>query len=102
MFELLWYIPSSTIFELLDKEDKYGYNLYVRKMAKGLKVNPEVVEMHKASYSILLDLYVYKQLAECQHPPIWTIQPEWEEQKARWEWERLWNWLENRSFDSRR
>jgi len=102
VFELLWYIPKSMVFSLLMSEENYGWGLYKRKMAKRLKVNIETVEKHKQSYHILCDLLAFKEFNECQHPPIWVMAPQWEQDKAYWDWERYLNWLENRSFDSRR
>ena len=101
-FDYLWYIPKSMIFKKIIQEENYGYGLYVRKMAKALKVNVETVEKHKECYFILCDLLMYKEMNESDHPPIWTYQPEFEMQKMYWEWERYLNWLENRAFDSRR
>jgi len=102
VFDLLWYIPKSMIFDKLIQEENYGYGLYVRKMARSLKTNPTTVQNHKECYFILCDILAYKEFTECQHPPLWVMAPRWEQDKAYWDWERYFNWLENRSFDSRK
>lgn len=83
-------------------EQNYGYGLYVRKQAKSLKVNVDLMERHKECYYILLDILIYKEMTENQHPPLWTVAPRWEQDKAYWDWERYLSWLENRAFDSRK
>ena len=86
MIELTWYVSLQKCKEQLEKEEKYGYGMYLRKISKGLKVNPETVERHRQSYLFWQDLYFFKFFGGPEaHPPLWTMEPRWEQEIA-YEW----------------
>ncbi len=90
LFDLLWFVSLAECFDALDAEDKYGYGMYLRRIDKGLKVNPETVERHKISYNFYLDLYIYKVLRrEGIHDPIYVVRPRWEQEMMR-DWWHCW------------
>ncbi len=97
----LWWVSFYECEQTLQKEEMYGHGLYKRKKDRNLPFKEEYAKMHEESYNFWLDLFTYKLMNEDRHWPMWTIKPRWEEEKARWDWERYWLWLENRNLDRR-
>jgi len=85
-FSLLCHVSHYEVWNLLQREDNYGYGLYVRKKKKGLKVIEKTYERSKERFEFLLDLWIYKQMNEDRHWPLWTIAPQFEQDKAYQEW----------------
>ena len=95
MFELLWYIPKSMIFKSLMNEENYGYGLLLRKFKQGFEVYIKTFNRHKECYNILSDILIYKEMNENQHPPLWVIKPQFEQDKAYQEWYTWLDFLQN-------
>jgi len=100
-FSNLWWVSQWWVEQELDREEKYGHGLYVRKRARNLPFREETAKQHEEHYNVLLDWRIHKIMNEDPHPPLSLTYPRWEMEKAKWEWERYQNWLQNRSMDSR-
>ena len=87
------FVTLAEVKDLLIREENYGYGLMLRKQKKGLKINPKLFETHKWCYNILLDLYVWKLMTQNEHPPLWVVKPQWEQDKLYHWWRSYFSFL---------
>ena len=85
-FDMLRFVTLAECKKNLIDAENYGYGLDVRRIKKGLPTKEDTVQRHKESYEWWLDLFVYKTLrGGGYHPPLYLIEPRWEQDKA-YEW----------------